>query len=128
MDIVKIIGIGIIGTAAAVAVKEAKPSASIGISIATVTVIFASAVLELSYCINVVKEITNGFNIENEYIDTIIKMIGVAYLAEFGAQVCRDAGESAVATKIELAGKVVIVTYSIPVLVALLNLLASIMP
>lgn len=128
MDIVKIIGIGIIGTAAAVAVKETKPSASIGISIATVTVIFASAVLELSYCINVVKEITNGFNIENEYIGTIIKMIGVAYLAEFGAQVCRDAGESAVAAKIELAGKVVIVTYSIPVLVALLNLLASIMP
>ena len=128
MDIVKIIGIGIIGTIASVIVKETKPSLAIGISIATTMVIFAYAISALDYSVSVIKNICDRVEIDPGAIGAVIKMTGVSYLAEFGAGVCLDAGERAIASKIELAGKVIIVTLSIPVLVSLLNLLVSIIP
>lgn len=128
MDIVKIIGIGLLGTVTSLVVKETKPAAAIGISLATVMVIFMYAVSGLSYCVEVIGIISDHLEIEAEHIGTVVKMIGVAYLSEFGAHVCRDASQTAIAAKIELAGKVIIVTYSIPVLVSLLNLLISIIP
>lgn len=128
MDIIKIIGIGIVGTVASMVVKEVKPAAAVGISLATAIVIFTFAVSALSYCIEVIQLICEHVSIESEHIGAVIKMMGIAYLAEFGASVCRDAGEKAIASKIELAGKVIIVTYSIPILVSLLNLLVSIIP
>ena len=128
MDIIKIIGIGLLGTVASLAVKEIKPASAIGISLATVTVIFMYAVSGLSYCIEVINRISESLSIKSEHVGTVIKMTGVAYLADFGSQVCKDAGENAISSKIELAGKVIIVTMSIPVLISLLNLLVSIIP
>ena len=128
MDIIKIIGLGILGTFSALLVKEVKPWAAVAVSIATAVTVLFSQMTNFSYCISVINEVSGRLNIKNEHIGTIIKMIGVAYLSEFGAEVCRDAGEAAVASKIELAGKVIIVTFSFPVLIALLNLLISIMP
>lgn len=128
MDIVKIIGIGIVGSLASLVVKEIKPSAAVGISLATVTVIFMYAVSSLSYCIEVINLIAESLSVKSEHVGTVIKMIGVAYLADFGAQVSKDAGENAISAKIELAGKVIMVTMSIPVLISLLNLLVSIIP
>ena len=128
MDIVKIIGIGLVGTVSSLVVKQTKPAVSVGITIATVMVIFMYAISGLSYCIEVINVICEHLDIKSEHIGTVIKMIGVAYLAEFGAQVAKDAGENAISAKIELAGKVIIVTYSIPVLISLLNLLISIIP
>ncbi len=128
MDIVKIIGIGIVGSLASLVVKEIKPSAAVGISLATVTVIFMYAVSSLSYCIEVINLIAESLSVKSEHVGTVIKMIGVAYLADFGAQVSKDAGENGISAKIELAGKVIMVTMSIPVLISLLNLLVSIIP
>lgn len=128
MDIVKIIGIGLVGTVASLVVKEIKPSLAVGISLATVTVIFMYAISGLSYCVEVINLITDGISVKNEHVSTVIKMIGTAYLADFGAESAKDAGANAIASKIELAGKVIIVTMSIPVLISLLNLLVSIIP
>ena len=128
MDIVKIIGIGLVGTISSALVKEAKPSLAIGISMVTAMVIFVYVISALDYSISVIKNICDRVEIDPQTIGAVIKMTGVSYLAEFGAGVCLDAGERAIASKIELAGKVIIVTLSIPVLVSLLNLLISILP
>ena len=55
-------------------------------------------------------------------------MIGVAYLAEFGAQVCRDAGENSIAAKIEFAGKIIILIMAVPILMAVLESIISFIP
>ena len=62
------------------------------------------------------------------YLDTVLRVIGVAYLAAFGGQVCRDAGEGALAAKVELAGKVLILAMSVPLMFALLDLILRILP
>ena len=55
----------------------------------------------------------------------ILKVIGVAYICEFVSSVCKDAGESAVASKVEAGGKIIIVYLALPILTSLLDLLAN---
>lgn len=54
--------------------------------------------------------------IADSQLALLIKIIGLAYLAEFGAQLCRDAGEGAAALKIELAAKIAILLQALPVI------------
>jgi len=82
--------------------------------------------------ISAVIELLNSFarkiNIDTIYISTLLKIVGIAYIAEFGAEVCKDAGESAIASKVELAGKVMIIVLAVPILTSLMDLIIRIMP
>ncbi len=128
MEIVKIIGVGIVGAMAALIVKEYKPSLAIPVSIITAVILFLMVLSQIGYVFGVINQIAAKLNINTEYILTIIRIIGVAYLSQFGSEVCRDAGQNAVAAKVELAGKVLIVVMSLPVLITLMNLLIGLLP
>jgi len=67
-------------------------------------------------------------NISLLYMETILKIIGVAYIAEFGAQICRDAGEGAIASKVEFAAKVIVIVLAIPVIAAVFDYLLKLLP
>ena len=67
-------------------------------------------------------------DVEFRYLDVALKIIGVSYLARFAAQICRDAGEGAIAIKVEMAAKVVILALSLPVIRALIQLVIQILP
>ena len=105
MEIVKIIGVGIVGAMAALIVKEYKPSLAIPVSIITAVLLFLMVLSQIGYVFGVINQIAAKLNINTEYILTIIRIIGVAYLSQFGSEVCRDAGQNAVAAKVELAGR-----------------------
>lgn len=55
------------------------------------------------------------------YFSLLMKIIGVAYICEFAAQICRDASQGAAALKMELAGKIAILLLSLPVLTSILQ-------
>lgn len=128
MDMIQIMGIGISGTIAAIILKEYKPMYALCIAAITATVIFLLMLSEISYILDVIRMISSRISIDDQYIGTIIRIIGIAYLSRFGSEICRDAGQNAIAQKIELAGKIMIVTASIPLLTAVLNLLIGILP
>jgi len=85
-------------------------------------------VTKLSSVLEVFKSVAQKIDIDLIYISTIFKIVGIAYVAEFGAQICRDAGEGAIASKVEFAGKVLIMVLATPILLALLNLILKLMP
>ena len=60
------------------------------------------------------QDIASQVGFESGYIKLILKVIGIAYTAQFGAEICRDAGEASTASKIELAGKIIIMAISMP--------------
>ena len=128
MEIFKIVGIGLIATVLAVVLKSQKPEISIQISVATGLVIFVLIITKLSSVMELLKSVAQKIDIDMIYISTIFKIVGIAYVAEFGAQVCRDAGENSIASKVEFAGKILIMVLAIPILVALLNLIVKLMP
>lgn len=121
MDIMKIVVIGLIATILAVILREQKPEIAMQVSIVTGLIIFIFVITKLSSVLAVLKYFASKTNIDLMYFTTILKVIAIAYITEFGAQVCKDAGESSIASKIEFGGKVIIMIMAIPILAALLD-------
>ena len=67
-------------------------------------------------------------NVNTMYVETILKIIGVAYLAEFATQITKDAGQGTLASKIELAGKIIILAMAIPILTVLIETILNLIP
>lgn len=128
MEIIQIVGIGIIATILSVILKQQKPEFSLQISIATGLMIFIFLMSKLTYVIDVLNNLAKRIDMDLLYFSTVLKVIGIAYIAEFGAQISRDAGENAIASKIELAGKILIMVLAVPILTSLLDLIIKIIP
>ncbi len=126
MDIFKIAGIGLAAAVLAVFIKNWKPELAMQVSLVATVIIFASVLPYLKILIDMLKDISVQAGIEVRYISIILKVIGIAYVAQFAAELCYDAGESAVASKIEVAGKVIIMTISMPVIYSLLEVVNEI--
>lgn len=127
MNIIQIVIFGLVTTIIVVTVKQQRPDIALLISLAGGTVILIFVVSSLSVVIETISNLFNKSNMDPVYITTILKVIGIAYLADFGAQLCKDAGESAIAAKIELGGKILILLLAIPILTALMELILKIL-
>lgn len=128
MEILQIVGIGLIGAILAVFVKERNKEIAILISMVTGLIIFLFAVSKVSAVVRVLGELASRANINMFYLTTVFKIIGIAYIAEFGAQICKDAGEGSIATKIELAAKILVMVMALPIIVAILESVLRLIP
>jgi stage III sporulation protein AD len=75
-----------------------------------------------------IERIAINANVNIVYVETILKIIGIAYIAEFAAQITKDAGQGAIASKIELAGKILILTMAIPILTVMIETIIKLIP
>ena len=128
MDIIKIIGIGFIGVIIIILIKQYRPEFAIYVSIGAGILIFSIIAGKLSGIIEVLKSFTNKTSINNEFLTLLIKITGIAILTEFAVSICKDSGESAIASKVDLSGKVRIMSMSIPIMSSLLETIISILP
>lgn len=128
MEIFQIVGLALIAAVLSVILKSERPEIAMEISIVTGIVIFLMLIFKISAVLSLLQEIASKVNIDFVYVTTILKIVGIAYITTFGAEVCRDAGEGAIASKIEFAGKILIMVLAIPVLMAVLETILTIMP
>lgn len=128
MEILKIIVFGLVATLLINLVNyyggNAKAYGDL-IRIATVTIFMIFIVTQLSGVYQVVKDLAAKLHMDNTYLNIVLKVVAIAYLAEFGSQLCEDAGEKAIGGKIQWAGKVMIFVVATPVILALMNLIAD---
>src|SRR5690606_12184748 len=128
MEIFQIIGLGIVATIIIVILKQTRPEFAVLVSIVTGVIIFTLILPHLAYIIDTISSLSSRVNVDFSYFETLIKIIGMAYIVEFASQVSRDAGQESIAMKIELGGKVLIMVLAIPILLALLDLIIKILP
>ena len=128
MDIVKIICVGLIALIISVIIKQYRPEFAMYVSIGAGILIFSIIAGKLSGIIEVLKSFTNKTSINNEFLTLLIKITGIAILTEFAVSICKDSGESAIASKVDLSGKVIIMSMSIPIMASLLETIISILP
>lgn len=128
MDIIKIIGIGLISLILIIIIKQYRPEFTIYISLIAGILIITLSLEKLAGIINILTTLSNKTGLNSQYLGILLKITGIAILTEFAASICNDAGESAIATKIDLGGKVIIISISIPIIVALLELIIKILP
>lgn len=91
-------------------------------------VIFLYLVDQIYDIIRMIEKIAVNANVNMVYVETILKIIGIAYIAEFGARLTKDAGQGAIASKIELAGKILILVMAVPILTVIIETILGLIP
>lgn len=128
MEIIQIVGLGFVVTLLTLIIRQHKPEIAVQLGLMLAIFIFLMVLSKIQVVINVFQDLAAKANISQMYLNTILKIIGIAYITEFGSQVCRDAGESAVAGKIEFAGKILIMVMAIPIIALVLDTITRLIP
>ncbi len=128
MEIIKIIGIALIALIIIIMLKQYKPEYAIFISILTGILILFLVMDRLTGIINLIESIQDKFSINTQFIALLIKITGIAFLSEFAISVCKDSGEAAIASKIEIGSKIIIISMSVPIISSLLEIILKILP
>lgn len=128
MEIIKIIGIGLIALIIIVLLKQYKPEFIIYVSIIAGVLILSITIEKLIGIINLLQSLANKTSINTEFLKLLIKITGIAFLSEFAVSICNDAGESAIATKMEIGAKILIISMSIPIITSLLEIILKVLP
>ncbi len=128
MEIWQIVGLALVVTVIGVVLRQIRPEISIQLTILAALMIFLLILGKVKVIIELLQNLADQANISSYYLLIVLKIVGIAYLAEFGAQICRDAGEGALATKVEMAAKVSVLVLAIPIIAAILESLVRLMP
>lgn len=123
MTIIQAAVLGITTVALAVQLKPLRPEYSVYLILAAGLVIGFLGISRLELILDTANRIGSYIRVSNVYISTLLRMVGITYIAEFASGICKDAGFSALGTQIEMFGKLSILAVSAPVLLALLETL-----
>ena len=128
MDIIKIIGIGLIALIIIIIVKQYRPEFTIYVSLVAGALILLMVMDKIGGIIDLLTSLSNKTAINNEFLVLLIKITGIAFLTEFAVSICKDSGEVAIANKVDLGGKIIIISMSIPIIASLLETILKILP
>ena len=123
MDIIKISLLGVCGVVLGFLLKGTGPEYAGFITMGIGIMILGLAVGKLEYLFQSVSQLKDMLPVSQEYFATLIKRIGVTYIGQFSAGICKDAGHQSTAAQIELFCKLSVMVLSMPVLMALLNMI-----
>ena len=121
-ELIKIAGVGFVGGMLALTVKKDKPEAALMTALGTSVLILISVTEKIGGIINDLRIMIENCGVDIKYFVIAIKAVGVAYIAQFAAEILRDCGEGAIASKVEAAGKIFILSLAMPVMASFLEL------
>lgn len=125
MEIIKVVGFAIFATMLVVILKEEKKEFAVALSVIAGVMLLLFCISKIEPIINMLYELVEKSGINSSFLVIILKVIGIAYLVELGKNICQDAGQSAIATKLEMAGKIIVVSISLPIFTSLISLLVE---
>ena len=125
MDIFTLAGIAVICVLLCVIVRQYRPEAALGVGIAGGVLLMGAAALMLAPSVEALKELSRRAGLDNGFAQVLIKALAVCCITQLAADICRDAGESALASKLELAGRAAVAVISLPVFMELADIVAG---
>ncbi len=128
MEIIKIIGIALIALIIIILLKQYKPEFVLYVSLIAGALILFLVIDELTGIIKLIQSIADKASINSQFLSILLKITGIAFLSEFAVSICKDSGEAAIASKVELGSKIIIISMSIPIISSLLEIILKILP
>lgn len=128
MEIIKIIGIALIALIIIILLKQYKPEFVIYVSLIAGVLILFLVIDELTGIVKLIQSIADKASINSQFLSILLKITGIAFLSEFAVSICKDAGEVAIANKMEIGAKIIIISMSIPIISSLLEIILKILP
>lgn len=128
MEVIKIIGIALIALIIIIILKQYRPEFAIYISILTGVLILILVMDKLTGIVNLLQNLSSKASVNSTFLALLIKITGIALLSEFAVSICKDSGEGAIASKIEIGSKIIIISMSIPIISSLLEVILKVLP
>lgn len=128
LEVIKVIGVGFISLIIIMILKQYKPEFTIYASLIGGALIFLLVIDKLSGIITLLSNLSSKLSYNNKFLIILIKITGITFLTEFATSICKDSGETAIANKVDLAGKILIISMSIPIISSLLETILKILP
>lgn len=124
----QVVGLALIAALLALILREYRPELAMQVSLVAGIIIMLLVLRRIVTAVSVITQTAVAAGINLVYLQTLLRVIGIAYLAEFGAQLCRDADEGSIATRVELAAKVIILVAAVPVIVEIMESVLGMIP
>lgn len=128
MEIIQIIGIGLVALIVIIVLKQYRPEFAVYASLIAGALILLLVMDKFMGIISLLNRLAGKANINQQFLSILLKITGIAFLTEFAVSICKDSGEATIANKIDLGGKVIIIGMSIPIISALLELIIRVLP
>jgi len=116
MEILKISAFALVASVIIVLIKQEKKEIGVTISIFAAVVIAVYAIVKLEDIVKLIFDLAENAGVNSKYLEIILKVVGIAYIIELTKDVCVDSGETALAGKVEMAGKIMIVASTLPII------------
>ncbi|MGL5378519.1 stage III sporulation protein AD [Clostridium sp.] len=127
MEIIKIVSFAFVALFMVMLFKDRRSDIAVLISLVAGCIIFLSVVGELNNVLLFIKSIADKANIDLVYIGIVLKILAIAYLTSFCSEICKDAGAGSIASKVDFAGKILILALAVPILMAVLDSILQIL-
>ncbi|MCL2633892.1 MAG: stage III sporulation AC/AD family protein [Oscillospiraceae bacterium] len=114
MNIIAIVGVGIVAALISIVIKQYKPEFGMYISLLTGVIILFAVIKAIAPVLETLNELTEAVSLDPLYGAALLKALAICYIIQLASDTCRDSGETAIAGKIEMAGKLAIVLVSLP--------------
>lgn len=116
MDIFKIVLIALLAVVMILIIKQTRPEIAVLVSIITITILFLFSIDKVGQVIELLNRLSESTGLSSNLLNILLKIVGIAYITEFGANICKDVGESAIASKVQFAGKCVIIVMGVSII------------
>ncbi|MDU1822492.1 MULTISPECIES: stage III sporulation protein AD [Clostridium] len=127
MMILKVISFALVALFLYLLFKDKRGDLAALILLAAGVVIFIYCISQVSEVVNFLKNIADRAGIDTVYIQIVLKILAIAYLASFASEICKDSGAGSLASKVEFSGKMFILVLAIPILMAVLDSILQIL-
>ena len=127
MGFFKIVCGVIIGVLLAIKLKSLNSPIWIYLSLALSLFVVFYITDRLTFVLDFLDSVMGQIGLESGYFEILIKIIGISYLCEFTSNICRESGFIAVASQIEIGGKLTMMVMSMPILMAIVETITSVL-
>lgn len=127
MNILTIIGIGLVAAIMCLVLRQYRPEYAMLLSLATGVFIFLALLSDITEITSGIQNLLGETPMPTAYMGILLKALGICFLTQIACDACKDAGESAISSKIEIAGKVAVLLISLPLFEQVLSIVSSLM-
>lgn len=128
MGIFQMAAFALLAASLVLLVRVYRPDMALQVSIVAGLLLLLYMFTQIGGVLSGLTSFAEAYNIDTGYIGVLLKIIGIAYVSQFAAEICRDAGESSLASKVELGGRVMILAAALPAAISLLDMVAALLP
>ncbi len=127
MNIMQVVAFALVCSLLLTLLRQSSDAMALVLAVAASAVILTVIVRQLPPILTALQGLAARAGVEMFYLRTLLRVMAVAYVVDFGAHLCSDAGEGALAKNVRLAGKVLILAMAVPIIIAVADVVVGLL-